>query len=353
MVKFARKKGRGSVSCFHPSSYRESESGVALIIVVFAIALSSMLVVSVTESTYITGRIQTSYEQRFKAEYLLKSTLNFARVLIHATSKSGQPEPPREGWGAFVNGLEVPLSLLGINEPGVTVSLEIGGEDSKLSLEGLAKGGPQASQWEERFTRLFQNSGFDVDQEPDHTGLFKGRVFNAEAVVANIVDYFDADTSGAQVGGATGVDGEVPSDYFPNKSDETITADSLETIPGLTPRRLKKILPHIAIGGISPPGGRINFNLATKEVLKAFYPSTPEALLTELLGIARGPEGPLSASDPRLVGALPSGASVGDQTQAYQVIAKVQFGNNRYFLRAYLRDAAPEYPRVHGIELYG
>jgi len=349
-VRVAEKEGRGSVEgrCSRAASpHRESESGVALIIVVFAIALASMLVVSVTESTYIAGRIQTSYEQRFKAEYLLKSTLNFARVLIHATSKPGQPDPPKEGWGAFVNGLEVPLSMLGVNEPGVTVSLEIGGEDSKLPLIALSKT-TQLNTVAPRFVQLFQTLGFDNDQEPDHSGLFKGRVFNAEAVVANIIDYLDADTTGASVGGATGVDAEVPADYFPNKADEALTPDELETIPGLTPKRLRRLLPHISISGVTTRD-RINFNLATEEVLKAYYPSVPEAQLKQLLAIARGPEGPLSASDPRLAGL----SSVGDETSAYQVIAKVQFGNNRYFLRAYLKNDPPNYPRVHGIELYG
>lgn len=328
---------------------------MALIIVVFAIALASMIVVSVTDSTYVAGRVQTSYEQRFKAEYLLKSTLNFARVLIQATSKPNLPDPPREGWGAFVNGVEVPLGMLGVNEPGVTISLEIGGEDSKLPLSALSK--PTSSQtWAPRFTQLFRNFGFDNDQQADQTGLFGKRVFNAEEVVANIIDYVDGDTTGAVVGNATGVDADVPSDYFPNDPNTGIlSADELRLIPGLTPQRINQILPHISF--FAPPSGRVNFNLASRSVLQALFPQANAGLIEQLYQVARGPEGPLASSDPRLAALTGSGSgsvSLSSNTTWYSVIAKVQFGSNRYFLRSYLKsESPPNYPAIHGIELYG
>jgi hypothetical protein len=91
---------------------------MALIMIVFMIALASAILISLTDSTYVAMRLNGAAEQRIKAEYILKSAVNVAQVLIKS-DLTNFDDPTQDAWMIFVEGREVPGELLAIPEPNI------------------------------------------------------------------------------------------------------------------------------------------------------------------------------------------------------------------------------------------
>ena len=102
------------LSAKRDSSMVRSERGLALLIVIFIITLAGALVISMAETTYVSMRMNRASEQRVQAEYLLKSAVNFARVLIKDDASPSDDDPVNDIWFTFVNGQIIPGDLLGL-----------------------------------------------------------------------------------------------------------------------------------------------------------------------------------------------------------------------------------------------
>ena len=68
--------------------------------VVFMIALASALLISLTDSTYVAMRLNSAAEHRIKAEYILKSAVSVAQVLVK-TDITSYDDPQQDAWMAF------------------------------------------------------------------------------------------------------------------------------------------------------------------------------------------------------------------------------------------------------------
>ncbi|RMD86403.1 MAG: hypothetical protein D6808_03420, partial [Candidatus Dadabacteria bacterium] len=166
------------------SHVRLCEDGIALLLVLFVVALCSILVVNMTYSSYLSSRLSSYTVRNLQAEYLLKSALNFARVLI-ALDESPRVDSPSDIWAKFTKGVAVPADqYLGINVPGLVVEIEIESEEAKMPLRGLLTGDSAKARvnkkWRDAVARYFSLLGFDDDGEVDHTGTFPKKVFNSK-----------------------------------------------------------------------------------------------------------------------------------------------------------------------------
>ena len=84
---------------------RPSERGVAIILVIFVVALASILVVNLSYSTILESRSLGMVERQLQAEYIIKSIVSFGSELIY---KDADPkvDTVHDNWGIFLRRLD-------------------------------------------------------------------------------------------------------------------------------------------------------------------------------------------------------------------------------------------------------
>jgi type II secretory pathway component PulK len=97
---------------------------MALILVIFMVALASTILIALTDSTYVAMRLNSATEKRVKAEYILKSAVNVAQVLIK-NDTTAYDSPTEDAWMQFRDGQEVPGEMIGLKEPNVRISMQV------------------------------------------------------------------------------------------------------------------------------------------------------------------------------------------------------------------------------------
>jgi len=334
----------------------QSSGGVALILVVFIVALASILVVNLTYSTFLGGRLHNHVERGFQAEYILKSAVNMARAIIKEDDTA--EDSAKDPWGAFINGVPVPPEILGLESANTTIEVEIRPEESKVPLRAIVpvQGGEVDIRWRDATLRLFRLLGFDEDNEKDHTGLFPGQVFNAEELVAVLIDYMDDDDESYSAADfARGVESQLPSGTFPNQRIRRI--GELSAVPGFTPNRVRRLTPFVTVFG----NNRINLNLAPEIVLRSLHEDISEQQVREIINFRDSDEGPFTHQNQRLALEEIIGTEIyqevatmiGVQSRWFQVLAKADYGGTRYFIRSYIsKDDQAELPVIRSVELF-
>jgi type II secretory pathway component PulK len=334
------------------------EAGIALILVILMIALATALVVALTDSTYVAMRLNAAAERRVKAEYILKSAVNLARVLIKG-DKTPFDDPREDAWMQFIDGGEVPGAFIGINEPNVRIQLQITSEGGKIPIRKLVPSGSADVLQRDCILRLFKALGFDNDQqEVDQTGLFQGRHFKSDELVANLIDYMDSDSDSYSAAGfAQGIEGNLPTtNPFRNEPIDSL-ASELGSIPGFTPARVQRLIPLLTVSSST----RINVNAAPKEVIMALSSDIddPEAqAIVDFRNPANG--GPFTDTSwttdlTRLAGSSdPNITNLATFKGTYfEVLSKVDYGTSYFMARAILSATNPgELPELRGLDLF-
>lgn len=338
-----------------------SQRGVALILVLLVVSLASILVVQIAYSTYLQSRMNSAVERSLQAEYLLKSALNLARVLIKFDKT---PEDSKEDlWFAFKNGSAIPSEWVGVNIPNVNVELEIRPEESKMPLRALVRGsGDPDERWVRIFIQLFINLGFENDNEKDHTGYFGEKVFSPTEMVANLVDYMDRDNESVNQPetNLAGIESELPKGTFRNEA--IMRVSELQTIPGFTPGRVMKLLPLVT----ARQSGRVNINFAPAVVLRSLNSGLSEKNVADMIAFRESVSGPFKLGELRrqLTDEVGISETVATEIQTilqdsssgslFQVLAKVDYGTSTYFLRSMVWKSgslSSGLPRVESFEL--
>lgn len=294
-------------------------------------------------------------EESLQTEYLLKSAVNIARVII---GEDTSPEDgPQDTWGYFLNGQPIPLNILDIHEPGLRLALEIRPEEGKFPLRALLAGGSVQSKWRDALARLFESLGFDDDGEKDQTGLFPDKSFQSQELVSNLIDFMDRDQE-SYVGDdfPRGIEDELPRDYFPNAGLRRV--GELSLIPGFTPARMRLLTPLVTAFGSSR---RVNINLTPSLVLRCLHPDMDDSRVQAIIDFREGPEGPFDGTNlktnlSQIIGEdeyNEMAPMIGVRANWFQVISKVESGSSLAFMRAYISKSAPgELPVVRMAELY-
>lgn len=344
-----------------------SERGVALLIVTFMVALATALIASLADSTYVAMRLNSATERRVRAEYVLKSAVNVAQVLIK-NDLTPHDDPVQDAWMAFSNEQEIPGEVLGLNEPNVRITLLIASEAGQLPIQKLlsATGSPN-QQYIEIFARLFKV--LQLDQPPRNT-LTGGaaaaqpqRVFSAEELVANIVDYLDRDTQSFQMPGLPasfrGMEGDLPAEAaLRNQGSFDSLASELGSVPGFTPDRVQRLLPFVANTNLS----NVNVNAAPVEVLMALSPDITPDIAQKIVEFRNPQNGGPFTSDMRNQLSAIAGANVinpiasilAPQGSYFEVIAKVDYGTSTFMASAELQKGpgAGRLPTRRSFQMY-
>ncbi|HMO01412.1 MAG TPA: type II secretion system protein GspK [Oligoflexia bacterium] len=338
----------------------QKASGLALILVVFIVALASILVVNLAYSSYIAGVINLSAERSVQAEYLLKSAVSLAQVLIK-NDQTPDIDSFKDDWAFFINGSQIPGALLSINQPNVMISLELRPEDTKFPIAPLAQttaaGGQTLVLWRDAFANLFETLGFDSDGEQIVSGPLQGKFYNSKQMVANLIDYMDPDDKPYNPGNfPAGYEGITPGVRSLNKPITTVS--QLSNVPGFTAARIQMLLPFITT---TANLSKLNINLAPPLLIKNLHQKIEDQEVTNIVSFRDSENGPLQA------GQIKNFVSDSDAQQAcdlvtsvrsnvFQVTAKVNYLTSVFFLKATLRragtTAASGMPEVVALELY-
>lgn len=270
--------------------YTDGEEGFALIMTVFVIALATIIVMDFADETLAYQRATRNYTDRIQADYVLKSSLNLARVLLEIPKLDGIKEDwLGEPWALIAAAPSLPVSGF-IGEPRLTIVDESG----KININSIASqtasaGGelgatPPASDvdgyWKNVVRELFLSQGFVREQFSDDKHRTLGNVaFAAGDQVGVIHDWIDSDSkshSSAAFPGE-GIESSSEKFWFYNRPFRSLS--ELALVPGMTLERVSRVAPfvHVAPGS----GARINVNTAPPEVLLAL--GFPEAQVLEMV----------------------------------------------------------------------
>lgn len=340
-----------------PLLLRKSERGVALVLVLFVVALASIIVVNLSYSASLEMRTNLMVERGLKSEYLLKSAINFGRAILR--EDTSPEDAPQDTWGLFRNGIPIPTDALNIHDPALkSLELEIRPEESKLPVAALLSGGSVNIQWRDVFHRFFVSLGFDEDEEEDESGYFPGRVFKSDELVANLIDYMDQDSDSYQSNDfVSGIESELPEGVFPNRSLQRI--GNLTSIPGFTASRVRQLTPFLTAFGNRR---RLNINLAPSAILRALHEEIGDEEVSAIVAFREnGEEGPFTNQNRKEKLSEILGEAVYDelapmldvQSRWFQILAKVDYGTSTNFARAYVSQAANgEMPVTRIMELF-
>ena len=331
---------------------------MALILVTFVVALATIAVTGLAYSTHLAARRNNMIERSFQAEYLLKSAISLARVLIKLDRTPEDSE--KDLWGMFKDGAPIPIEVMELKQPNVKIELEIRPEEGKIPLRALVSVPSTNSvsvPWRDTLLSLFELLKFRDDDSKDETGLFDGRVFTPEEMVANLIDFVDADKVPYSDSSFQGLEGQITEDLFLN--DQITRFGQLPSVPGFTTSRLAKLQLFVTT---YVRAGSININVAPKAVLMALDPAIDEAMADRIVEFVKGDDGPLKGPA-ELVDRIGLPTAVRDNlvnkglirfdSRWYQVIAKVSYGDSAFFARAYLEQkASGDLPDIASFELY-
>lgn len=329
---------------------RREESGLALIMVMFIVALASMLVVNVTYSTYLGTRMAMTAEKSVQAEYMLKSALNYARVLIKE-DKTTEVDSIKDVWGKYTLGIPLQQEdFINFSLPDVPILLEVGAEGAKFNLRTLAPasfGGGTSDVMRDSLERLFAllKVGSEYDGEVWYAPNGQAFEFTSKQMIANLIDYVDPDELPYDESGFTGVEG--PNSFFPNVDIERL--EQLAAVPGFTASRVSKIIPYLSTSDL----GQVNINLAAKPVIMSLAPDIDETIADAVINYRNSEEGPFTnALQLENIHPALTNVSVAFRSNRFQVISKVETSTSVFFLRAELERAFNELPKLKSLELY-
>ena len=330
------------------------QRGIALIIVMFIVALSTILVVHLTNATYLSSRSSQFVQGSIEAEYLLKSMVNFARALLRHDNT--REDSSKDSWGKFMNGTVVDGSFIGLPANTVKLHLQIRPVESKIRIDNVCPSGTVGATeqpWLEILRRLFADLGFNNDGQEDETGLFPGRVFSGDEMVSNLVDYMDTDTESFQDPNfPQGIESEVEKGAFPNKKIEQL--NELSLVPGFTRLRVQKLLPYVTTYG----NNRVNINVAPALVLKVLHKDMSDAIAQQVIAFRdNAPFDDISrltqmeqAFGPSIASEIDSLTTV--SSDWFEIIGKTEYANASYFIRAFVEGNAPQFPEIEYLELF-
>lgn len=238
------------------------EGGVALIMVIVMIAITSALLMSLTESTYVSMQLNQAAVRRVQAEYILKSAINYAALLVQ-NDRTGGSDPFQDEWTDYRSGPPFDTGRIGIAlPPGVTVQLQISSAEDRIPIYQMRNPLPTSLQWANVLVELFRIQGIDQqlpgDSEPPKT---------AEQLVANLIDYLDRDRNSTNFQNFQGEESDsAVADRFLNRGAMYDLEGELASIPGFNGERVSLI--NSFLGWVEGQSS-VNVNFVKPVVLQA------------------------------------------------------------------------------------
>lgn len=343
-----------------------NERGVALILALFIVALATIVVLGLSQTVYYDQKATRALTERIQSDYLLKSAVNTAWLLLSFPKPPNQPEDwLGEPW-AQVSLLRQPIIPELEN-----LRMEIVDEQGKINLNAIASASP-ASQvpsfgsstvaaggsgtsksvvastfWKFALESVLQRSGFRP-AEATEEGLQRtvgNKGFSIHRQIAVLHDWIDSDSTSHQDpqfhSDGTGIESRADRAFFYNRPFRSLS--ELILVPGMTIENVERIAPFVKAEvdeNGSRDSGKVNINTAPPLVLVAL--DLPTNFVDEILG--QRLEQPLNQSNELLAQMLAASPHIRPfitfSSNRFSVIARVKTANLVRWARAEFSSSA-------------
>ena len=273
-----------------------NEEGFALLMTVFVISLLTLLVTSFMQETFSYQRTSRAFVERIEADYMLKSALNFAKVLLQLPKEEGvQEDWLGEPWALVgslpsipVPGFQGELRVMIVDDSskinlnailGTQVGFPGGGVGGGSPGSGLQED-PVANFWKNVLSELFKEAQFTRASYASNEARTLGdRSFEPQEQVGVIHDWLDINTESHSSGTfpGDGIESSSPKTWFFNRQFRNVS--ELVLVPGMTRERVQYIAPFVRVA--QPSQNRINVNTAPSQVLLAL--GFPESEVSDII----------------------------------------------------------------------
>ncbi len=228
--------------------------GVALILTILVIALSSIIVIDRFYDSWIDTALAASYRDDSKAYFAARSGQNIGRLLLIEDAKGKLPyDALTEEWAQAT--IPVPID-------GEYIFLSIRDESGKFDINQMVsnRGYPQDN-WIAMYKRLLKRLKID------------------EGLADTAVDWIDKDSIARDYGAEDGYYQSLEKNPHPAKNRKLDSVSELLMVKGYSPKVMAKLMPHITVWS----SGKININTATPEVLLALESSVTEVMVKQMV----------------------------------------------------------------------
>jgi type II secretory pathway component PulK len=334
---------------------KKNEAGVALLLVVFIIAVGTLLVFEMGRTSRYDSRSARAFAERVQGNYVIRSGFNLSQVLLAIPKLDRPPEDwPGDLWAQLGQARELPIQGL----PG-TPRIEIIDENSKLNLNWLGGSGRQADGWRLKFASLFNQLGFVQESFPAAEARTIGNIaYSDQQEVAVISDWIDPDDESLPAGalGAAGIESASPPAWFYNRELRNLSESLL--IPGITRERLSLLAPFVRATDTQGESTKVNVNTARFETLVALGYSQSSA--SEIV-VGRGRE-PIDSTRLKEINAQnpsepPLDKITSTKSTEFSVVVRVRMPNSVRWGRASIAVSGgganePRSTSLQSLELY-
>ena len=338
-----------------------SERGIALLLAVFVITIASVIIFELGAQLRLDQQGSRAFSDGVRADYVLKSGLNLARVLLEIPKlDGGQEDWLGEPWALVGSAPSLPIGGLA-GEP----RLLIVDEDGKIDINQIAARGSRQQQgdsgqaarvpgefWRDTLSTMLTGMGFAKEAyDPREYRTVGDTGLDGPTQVAALIDFIDSDNTSFTRAGfdGEGLESQMPKGTFFNRKFASL--GELLFVPGMTLERLMRIAPFVKVTD-SSRNTQVNVNTVPIEVLLAMgFPERDAAeLVTERTSAPIKNEnlGTVALGDPQLKSYLKV------TTDEFSVYVRVMSANTSRWLRASI-SAAPGTPRrttVKSMELH-
>lgn len=307
-------------------------------------------------------------ERELQAEYILKSLLNYSKAILQADSVTTS-DMATDPFAMYTRGIPVPPALLGMTEENLGIDLEITPMNSRFNIQKSRIDANQLSDpinqssndsaYIANFYNLFTELGFGTDNESHPYGKYKGQSFGIEDMIANLIDFQDADASNFSTtfsrsyvqNGSINISGKLDNKdwkYPLSKISE------LQLIPGFTPNRIAKLAPFISFEGDTS----VNINFLPDILYKSLDPNLlNDAVIKNIRNQidTNGGFADLGTFNNFVPGFTNTGG-IDFKSNRYRVIGKVSYGQTSFYMDAVVDKSqglpAPEIYRITSLKFY-
>ncbi len=240
---------------------RNDESGVALLMTVFVVALSTILVLDFSSETLRYQRQCRMFQERVQADFMLRTGIAYAKAIIELPK-----EDPTTTTDSHSDPWSIVDSLSDLPIEGFTgeTRLKIVDDSAKININDILS--VNQNFWREILRNLFVPLGFVNEKYPEEEARTLGNTgYEAGRQIAVLIDWIDSDqqTFVDPQFDFQGIESNLDQRFFFNRPLASLS--ELALVPGITLEKLNRMSRYIKTNGIS----RININTTSQETLEA------------------------------------------------------------------------------------
>lgn len=336
-------------------NYIKQAKGVALILVIFIIALATIIITQLTYSTMLTSQQNTNLQRATQGEYLLKSLESLAIILLNNDNNNYDSKfydfTNMQDLQAVFNTPKDVSQFINIPIEGVTATMQLVPCNAYLNFTNLDRDIKK----QQIIVSLFDYLDLENVLGEDTTTLLSNSDDSNAQLVTNIADYLDSNNDDCTTCLKQGIESKITDENLKTLWNGGIIYNlgTLYNIPKFNMNKVNALAPYICIHNSSTgQENNINLNYVSTEILQVlsdyienYYPNS-NFDVGEILTKQEDEEDPFTNQNisPFLqsigmdTASFPNNFFVASSTY-WELIASVSIGNSTSRIRSIIKKA--------------